>query len=142
MDAAALAHLVAACTYAGFQWTVRALVYPQLADAGRAAPAAFPAHEASHARRVSRLVGPLFAALVATTALLVATRPASAAAWACAGCTALVLSVTAVGAVPCHRALSRGFDEPAVAALLRWDAVRVAAATAQALLAVVLARGP
>ncbi len=131
MDAAALAHLVAAAAYAGFQWTVRVLVYPQLADAGRAAPAAFPAHEAGHSRRVSRLVGPLFAALVAATALLVAASPGSPLAWACAGCTAVVLGVTAFGAVPCHRVLADRFDEAAVAALLRCDTARVVAATAQ-----------
>ncbi|SDQ67303.1 hypothetical protein [Quadrisphaera sp. DSM 44207] len=141
MDPAALAHLVTACAYAGFQWTVRVVVYPQLGAAGRAHPSGFPALEASHARRTGRLVGPLFAAQVTTAAVLVAARPGSPAAWACAGATALVLVVTALGAVPQHRVLGRGWDAAAHRRLLAWDSVRVAAATADAACAVLLALG-
>ncbi len=139
VDLPALAHLAAACGYAGFQWTIRALVYPQLADAGRAHPATSPALEAGHQRRTARLVGPLFAALVATTGLLVLTRPGSPAALGCAACTAVVLGATAFGAVPAHRRLAAGFDEAAVVRLLRWDSLRVLAATTQVALAVSVA---
>ncbi|GAB7190021.1 hypothetical protein NUM3379_07270 [Kineococcus sp. NUM-3379] len=139
MDAVLLAHLAAACAYAGFQWTVRVVVYPQLGDAGRAEPSGFPALSAGHRRRVTGLVGPLFAALVAATALLVAAAPGSALAWACAGATAVVLGVTAVGAVPQHRVLAARWDAVAHRRLLAWDGVRVAAASAQVAGAVLLA---
>ncbi len=141
MDAVALAHAAAAAAYAGFQWTVRAVVYPQLLDAGRASPGTFAAHEARHQQRIARLVGPLFAGLVATTALVVRARPASSLARACGACTAVVLAATALGAVPAHRALERGYRPEAAARLLRWDTVRVVAATVQAVAAVALAAG-
>ena len=139
MDALPLAHLVSACAYAGFQWTVRAVVYPQLATAGRADPSGFAALTASHQRRTARLVGPLFAALVTTSALVVAAAPRTGLAWACAAATAVVLAATAGGAVPQHRVLSGGFDAAAHRRLLRWDDVRVAAASAQVVCAVLLA---
>jgi len=141
MDLPSLAHLAAAACYAGFQWTVRAVVYPQLLDGGRRHPAGFPAAEAAHQRRTARLVGPLFAALGGATVVLVASRPGSPLAWACGACTAVVLGVTAAGAVPRHRRLAARFDEADAGALLRWDAVRTAAATTQAVLAAVLAAG-
>lgn len=133
-----MAHLGAGLAYAGFQWTVAGVVYPQLADAARASPGTAAALEAGHQRRTARVVGPLFTALVGATALLVATRPQDPVRWACAGCTAVVLGTTALGAVPAHRVLAAGVDERALARLLRWDRVRTGAATAQAALAVVL----
>lgn len=137
--AAAAAHLAAAAAYAGFQWTVRVVVYPQLATAGRALDAAgggFPALEAAHSRRVSRLVGPLFLALVATTAwVLAAAGGARPLALGAAACTAVVLAATAAGAVPQHRRLGRGWDEAAHRRLVRVDTLRALAASAQLLLA-------
>lgn len=141
--AAAVAHLAAAAAYAGFQWTVRVVVYPQLASAARAPGGAgpFPALAASHSRRVSRLVGPLFAALVGSTAWLVAVSAGTAdavPALAAAACTGVVLAATGLGAVPQHRALGRRWDEAAHRRLVRWDDVRVVAATAQLALALLL----
>jgi hypothetical protein len=135
------AYAVAALAYAGFQWTVLVLVYPQMA----AVPAgAFPAYEAAHQRLVTRLVGPLFLALLLATGLLVLSPPAgvgpaerAAAALALAG----VVGVTGLRAAPLHGRLARGWDPALHRALLRWDAVRTAAATAQALLAVRLLLG-
>ena len=138
MDPVLLAHLAAAFAYAGFQWTVRVVVYPQLATAGRADPAGFPALAAGHQRRITPLVGPLFAALVTTTALLVVSGP-GALPWVCAGATAVVLGATAGGAVPQHRVLGTRWDAAAHGRLLAWDGVRVAAATVQAVAAVLLA---
>ncbi|MEJ5913428.1 hypothetical protein [Pseudokineococcus sp. 1T1Z-3] len=152
-ETAAACHLAAAALYAGFQLTVRLVVYPQLGSAGRLldgageeAPA-FPALEASHGRRVARLVGPLFLALAGTTSwvLLVAlggrglaSAPGLLAAGA-AACTAVVLAVTAAGAVPQHRVLGCGWDAAAHRRLLRWDTVRTAAALLQVALALALA---
>ena len=123
-------HLVLTAAYAGFQWTVRFLVYPQFAQVPLAA---FAGYERSHQRRVTRVVGPLFAGQGGTTLALLAARPAGtplAPVLAGAGCLAVVLAVTALFAVPLHRRLDRGWDPAAHRRLLRVDIVRVAAATA------------
>lgn len=123
-------NLVLAAAYAGFQWTVRFLVYPQFAAVP---PAAFAAFERSHQRRVTRVVGPLFAGQGVTTLLLLGTRPAGVPllpVLAGAACLAVVLGVTAFLAVPLHRRLDRGWDGDAHRRPLRVDGARVAAATA------------
>ncbi len=133
--AVVLAHLLATGAYAGFQATVRLVVYPQMAlvDA-----AAFPRYEAAHQRRVSLVVGPLFAAVAVTTAGLLAVRPGPLS-LGCAACFAVVLAVTAFGAVPQHRRLSAGFDPAAHRRLVLWDGVRLAAALGHAGCALALA---
>ena len=52
---------LAAVAYCSFQWTVQLVVYCMFA---RVPAAAFPAYEAAHQRRVSFMVGPLFAGLI------------------------------------------------------------------------------
>jgi len=130
VSAVSVAHLMSVCAYAGFQWTVHLVVYPQLA----AVPSAsFVAYERAHQRRISYLVGPLFAALVVTTALLWARRPEGISLWMPALSAALllvILAVTGLLAVPLHRRLERGWDRGAHQSLVRVDAVRLAAATA------------
>ena len=130
MSALEVAHLLLVGGYAGFQWTVRALVYPQFTAVG---PADFAAYERSHGRRISRVVGPLFAGQLVTTGWLLLDRPAgvaTAGVVAGAGCLAVVLAVTGLVAVPRHRQLADGFDAAAYAGLLRADTVRVVAASA------------
>ena len=132
MSALEVAHLLLVGGYAGFQWTVRALVYPQFAAVG---PADFAAYERAHGQRISRVVGPLFAAQLGTTAWLLLDRPAGvvpAAVVVSAVCLAVVLLVTGLVAVPRHRQLGQGFDAAAYAGLLRADTVRVVAASANA----------
>ncbi|MCZ2837413.1 DUF1772 domain-containing protein [Modestobacter sp. VKM Ac-2985] len=133
-----LVHLIAVSAYAGFQWTVRVLVYPQF---DQVPPGAFPAYERAHQRRVARVVGPLFAAQAVTSGWLLLDRPAGTP-WglvvAAATVTALVLLVTALGAVPLHRRLDAGWDAAAHRRLLRVDAVRVGLATAGVVLALLL----
>ncbi len=119
-------HLALTAAYAGFQWTVRGVVYPQFAQVPAAA---FPAYERRHQQRISRVVGPLFAGQLLTTAVLLATRP-SAPVLAGAACLAAVLLLTALGAVPQHRRLSAGWDDAAFRRLLRVDTLRAGAATA------------
>ncbi len=119
-------HLALTAAYAGFQWTVRALVYPQFDQV----PAdAFGAYERRHQQRISRVVGPLFAGQLVTTAVLLVTRP-SGAVLVGAACLALVLLLTGLGAVPQHRRLSTGWDDDSFRRLLRVDTLRAAAATA------------
>ena len=127
-----LGYALAAAGYAGFQLTVRTVVYPQFA---RVPAQAFPAYERAHQRLVTPLVGVLFGALAVTTAglLVVGPRPAGLAAAALLGA---LLGVTALGAVPLHGRLSRMFDPAAHRRLLRWDSLRVVIALAQVTLGV------
>ena len=131
-------HLVLVCAYAGFQWTVRVVVYPQFAQV----PAdRFVRYELAHQRRISAIVGPLFGGQVLTIAAVLWFRPDGAplaAAVAAASLLALVLLLTGLLAVPLHRTLSSGWNDDAFRRLLRVDALRVAAATANVGVAIVL----
>jgi hypothetical protein len=135
VSALPVAHLALVAAYAGFQWTVRVLVYPQFA---LVPPAVFPGYERRHQQRVSRVVGPLFAGQGVTTLWLLLTRWPSPPVLAGAACLAVVLGVTGLLAVPLHRRLDAGWDAGAHRRLLRVDAVRVAAATGAAALWLVL----
>ena len=135
-----LAHLALVCAYAGFQWTVRAVVYPQFA---LVPAAAFAAYERAHQRRITAVVGTLFGGQLLTTASLVAFRPDGAAPLAVIASgvlLALILLLTALFAVPLHRRLSNGWDQAAFRRLLRVDSLRVAAATINVGVAVALLR--
>ncbi len=116
--------LVATALYAGFQWTIRIVVYPQFASVPGEE---FVPYETRHQQLVSRAVGPLFVADGAATiaAFVVGPRLPAAVAGACL---AVVLGVTAFGAVRLHRVLSGGFDADAHRQLLRVDTVRLVAA--------------
>ncbi|MGS0688545.1 DUF1772 domain-containing protein [Nakamurella sp. GG22] len=121
--------LAAGAAYAGFQWTVHLVVYRQFP---LVPAAAFADYEQGHQRRISMLVGPLFAALVISTGWLLIDRPVTVAGWAAATAAALVaviIGMTAFGAVPLHRRLSVGWDPDAYRGLLRVDLVRTLAAT-------------
>lgn len=137
MHAVPALHLLAVAAYAGFQWTVQVVVYrqfPRVAD--------FVPYERAHQRLVSRVVGPLFAAQLVTTTLLLAVRPGGlpwAYPLASGALLGVVLALTAFVAVPLHGRLGHGFDEAAWRRLLRADAARTAAATVNAALALVVA---
>ncbi len=132
---AATGYLVAASLYAGFQLTIRMVVYPQMALAGSEG---WPRYEAAHQSRVSLLAGPLFAALVASIGWL-ALSPDGTAWWPLAAVLlAGLLLVTVAGAVPQHRTLGPAFDTAAHRRLLAWDSARVVLAVAQLLLALAL----
>ena len=123
-------HLVLTAAYAGFQWTVRGVVYPQF---DQVPAGSFGAYERKHQQRISRVVGPLFAGQLVTTALLLVARPPGVplpAVLAGAACLGGVLLLTAAGAVPQHRRLSAGWDGEAFRRLLRVDTARAVAATA------------
>ena len=139
MPALLTAHLAAVCLYAGFQWTVQVVVYPQFAGVDTAG---FAAYERAHQRRISYLVGPLFAALLITSTAMVVAPPAGvdrAAAVVSAGLVGVILVLTGAFAVPLHRRLDVGWDAQAHRSLMRVDALRVAAATVNVMLVVVLA---
>lgn len=138
MHLSLLAALVAAALYAGFQWTVQVVVYPQMTPVSPGAATDFPAYEAAHQRRIIVLVGPLFAGLVGSAGWLLIDRgpvPWTAVLVACA-LVATVVGATGLLAVPAHRALSSGWDVAAHRRLMRADRIRVAAATAHLLVLV------
>lgn len=135
---AELAFLVATALYAGFQWCVRSVVYPQF-DA--VPPGAFAAYEAAHQRRITPLVGTLFVGLAGAGGWLLMGASPDAPGWLVAtGLTAVaaVPALTAFGAVPQHRVLSAGWDPAAARRLRRVDSARTAVATAALLVAVIL----
>ena len=122
-------HLALTAAYAGFQWTVRALVYPQFAHVPSTA---FPAYERRHQQRITRVVAPLFAGQGVTTSWLLAARPEGTPLLPIlvgAACLAVVLGATAWGAVPLHRRLGAAWDDAAYRRLLGVDTVRALAAT-------------
>jgi hypothetical protein len=132
-------NLLSVAAYGGFQWTVHVLVYRQFSAVP---PDAFPAYERLHQQRISRLVGPLFAALGMTTGWLILDRPAGVPLWSAvtaAGLVAVILLVTGLGAVPLHRRLSRSWDAGSYRSLLRVDLVRTLLATVNLALAATLA---
>ncbi|MCW2582690.1 MAG: hypothetical protein JWQ53_1480 [Klenkia sp.] len=135
MSLLAVAHLALVAGYAGFQWTVRVLVYPQFAGVA----AGFAAYERAHQQRVTRVVGPLFLGQGVTTlwllVLLLRGDVPPLPVLGSALCLAAVLVVTAAGAVPLHRRLDVGWDADAHRRLLRVDSVRVTAASANVVLA-------
>ena len=123
-------HLALTAAYAGFQWTVRGLVYPQF---DQVPAGAFGAYERRHQQRISRVVGPLFAGQLVTTAWLLAAPPPGTPlppVLVSAACLGAVLALTALGAVPQHRRLTAGWDDDAFRRLLRVDTLRAVTATA------------
>ena len=130
------AYLVTVSVYAGFQWTVRIVVYPALADVPASA---FVAYLTAYQRRVTHLVAPLFAALLLTTALVATQRsiPIGVRGLALA-LLAVILATTAFAAIPAHRTLGEGWDVGTHRRLLRADTIRVVAATTNVALALAL----
>jgi len=130
--AAAVGYAVAAGAYAGFQLTVRFVVYPQFA---RVPPDAFPAYERAHQRLITPLVGVLVGALAVTAAACVVAGPRGSGV-AAGALLAVLLLVTGLGAVPQHTRLGDRFDARVHRRLLAWDAVRVVLALAQVVVGV------
>ena len=135
----ALLYLAAGCLYAGFQLTIRGLVYPQMQGVPAAA---WVAYEGTHTRLVSRIVGPLFGALVLTVVGLLVDRGPEPAVLLAVALLALLLGVTAFGASPLHTRLAERFDPQVHRRLLRWDTLRLALALGQVALGLVLVLGP
>ena len=132
-----LALLTSSALYVGFQWTIRLVVYPQLARVGGAD---FVAYERAHQRAVSWAVGPLFLALGVSCLTALASRLSPATLAAAVG-VAAILGLTGFGEVPQHRRLSTGFDPMAYRRLLAVDSGRLAVALAVLVVALVQVRG-
>lgn len=119
---------------AGLIWTIQVVHYPLFARVGRDG---FVAYEQAHARLITLVVGPAMLAELLAAVGLVALRPKGVPAWACWASLALLAVIwlsTAFVQVPCHNALSRGFDAEVHARLVSTNWIRTAAWSARALL--------
>lgn len=121
-----LALLAATCLHAGFQLTVTVLVYPALA---RVPVESWAAEHDRHSRRITPLVGVVYAAVLVSGVGAVLTAPSyavgPAVGLALAG-HAVTLGVTAAVAAPLHGRLGRGRDTSLVRRLLAADRARAA----------------
>ena len=130
----ALANLVLAAYMTGVGWVVQLVHYPLFAAVG---VGQWPAYEAAHRRRITVVVGPpMLAAPVVATALL-ARRPDALAGVNLALAAGLLLATATVfGSL--HAGLEQSWSAAAHGRLLRLNALRTAAWTAQAAVAVAL----
>ena len=128
--------LAVSALHAGFQSVVTVVVYPALRDLP---PERWAEGHAAHSRRITSIVVPLYAVVVAACGWVLVAGPVS---WqvvlAVAG-NAAALAVTALVAAPTHARLGRVGPEPALLArLLLADRGRLVA-TLLALVAAALA---
>lgn len=134
--------LVAQCAstwfLVGLIWTIQIVHYPLFAAVGADR---FVAYEASHARLITYVVGPVMLVEAVTAAWLVMARPAGFPAWAAwvgLGLVGLIWLSTALVQVPEHGRLAEGFDAAAHARLVGTNWIRTVAWTARGLLLVVV----
>lgn len=134
MTALLLVHAGATVAMAGLVWFVQLVHYPLFAHVGRDG---FARYEAEHTRRTTWLVAPLMLAEAATALVLLAVDPSVLTAVGAVLLGVVWLS-TALVQVPLHRRLERGFDADAHRRLVRSNAVRTAAWTGRAAIALAL----
>lgn len=128
MNSPELALALVAAVHLGFQSVVTVVVYPALADVPTGTwTTAHPAHS----RRISHLVVPLYLAVLAACAWLLATGPGSVAAWCAVAAQGATLALTAFGAAPLHGRLGTAApDRRLLTRLLVVDRARLVAAAA------------
>ena len=123
---------------AGLHWFVQVVHYPLFTEVGREG---FVGYHERHSSRTTLVVLPAMTAELATSAWLVADRPAGAsAALVLAGLALAILTwaATLLLVVPRHRDLGAGLDPVAVRRLVGASWVRTAAWTAHGVVAAVL----
>jgi hypothetical protein len=136
----AAVHAAATLYMAGLIWFVQVVHYPLLAAVG---PTGFAAYEQSHRSRTALVVAPPMAIEGAAALMLFVLRPAGVPVWqlsAGAGLLAVVWASTAFVQVPCHEALSQGFDRVVHERLVATNWLRTAAWTLRAVLALAILR--
>lgn len=139
MNAGILTWLLAAHAFVtlfmtGLIWFVQVVHYPLFNRVGKAD---FTAYEQQNTRRTGWVVGgPMLLELGLAAAL--AWSPGGTAAWCGLGLLGIIWLSTAVGQVPVHRRLLRGFDEAAHRRLVRGNWVRTIAWSLRGVLAVLM----
>lgn len=129
-----VANAASAWFLTGLIWVIQVVHYPLFAAVGRDQ---FVAYEASHTRLITLVVGPVMLVELASSVLLLATRPPAIPMWAAATGVALVAAIwlsTALIQVPAHGRLSGGFVDEAHALLVHSNWIRTVAWTAHGLL--------
>lgn len=129
-----LLHAAATVALAGLVWFVQVVHYPLFARVGSDA---FALYEAEHVRRTTWVVTPLMLVEACTAVLLLALDPSL---LTLAGVALLVVvwTSTALVQVPLHRRLEQGFAADAHRRLVRSNALRTAAWTGRAVVALAL----
>lgn len=123
-------HLAAVWFLVGLVWVVQVLLYPGFRALAGADPDRWRVHHDRHTRLMAWLVGGPWAVQGVTCAVLLFWRPAGVPFWpaAVAGvCGAATVAVTLGLSVPCHRALSQGYDDDVVDRLVATNRYRTAA---------------
>jgi len=116
---------VATSLHAGFQLTVTVVVYPALADV---ADDDWTARHASHSRRITWVVGPVYVGLAAACLAILVAGPRSPLALVAVAASAAAAGLTAFVAAPAHARLGGGRRPEVLTRLLRADRLRLAAA--------------
>jgi len=127
--------LVATAVHAGFQLVVTLVVYPAFADAPEET---WTEHHAAHARRIGPVVGVVYGALLVAAMTVLSSRVSVWTALALVASGAVFL-LTALVAVPAHRALSPVREPAALRRLLLADRLRLLTALVAAAAALVAA---
>lgn len=118
----------------GLIWTIQVVHYPLFAGVGEDR---FAAYEATHARLITLVVGPMMLVEAATTLLFLTVRPAGVPVWvAWVGLVllAIIWISTAALQVPAHGRLAEGFDSGVHASLVATNWIRTIAWTARGVL--------
>lgn len=122
MTALLLAHAGATLAMGGLVWFVQVVHYPLFARVG---DQAFPAYEAAHTQRTTRVVAPLMLVEAVTAGALAVAEPGALTLVGLALVVLLWLS-TAFVQVPLHRALTAGFAAPVQRRLVATNWARTA----------------
>lgn len=125
-ELALLTNAAATFFMVGLIWFVQVVHYPLM---GRVGGEQFAAYSEAHSRLTGYVVGPPMLVEAATTALLLAIRPAAVPLWSAtlgAGLLAAIWLSTALLQIPRHTALGRGFDRREHRALVATNWLRTA----------------
>lgn len=128
------AHAFVTLFMTGLIWFVQVVHYPLFDRVGKAE---FACYERQHTRRTGWVVGgPML--LEMALALLLAWSPGGLAAWCGLGLLGIVWLSTALGQVPAHLRLERGFDAESHRRLVRGNWIRTVGWSLRGLLALLM----
>lgn len=133
---ALLLQAAVSCFLMGLIWIVQAVHYPLMSRVGAER---FVEYERLHAAWITPVVGPSMLLEAAIAGWLIVQRPPHIpvwSAWLGAALVALIWAVTFLISVPCHAALSAGFDASAHERLVSTNWIRTLGWTARAALSV------